>query len=295
MRSRSPARPSRRYRPPDGTTETLTLSHGLHRVAAPATVHDRRVAPPRPRPIPQRTEYRLSEAWPTSSPRPPRSRRRTILQRRCRPAADAGRGPPFDTATALVAGTAANTVTWYTGEMGTDPRADRRRQSRRRADRVVRGARQRAGDPLHDREYRGLCGDDVLGERSERAGSLHRDSQRVGSALAIRTGSRRSPTSRRSSPSRRPRWWTRRRASSRQRDAGDLLQGIELAPQEEVAAQMLALQTRLQASLQTTAMLYQLSIVHVSVGFLKICVNCAKVARFFRIRRGRSVRRPARG
>ena len=41
----------------------------------------------------------------------------------------------------------------------------------------------------------------------------------------------------------------------------DLLQGIEQAPQEEVAAQILALQTRLQASLQTTAMLYQLSIV----------------------------------
>src|SRR5882672_3230747 len=29
-------------------------------------------------------------------------------------------GPPFNTATALVAGTASNTVTWYTGEMGTD-------------------------------------------------------------------------------------------------------------------------------------------------------------------------------
>ena len=41
----------------------------------------------------------------------------------------------------------------------------------------------------------------------------------------------------------------------------DLLQGIEQAPQEEVAAQILALQTRLQASLQTTAMLYQLSMV----------------------------------
>src|SRR6185369_8359313 len=29
-------------------------------------------------------------------------------------------GPPFDSATSLVAGTPANTVTWYTGEMGTD-------------------------------------------------------------------------------------------------------------------------------------------------------------------------------
>ena len=30
-------------------------------------------------------------------------------------------GPPFDTATALVAGTPANTVSWYTGEIGSDP------------------------------------------------------------------------------------------------------------------------------------------------------------------------------
>ena len=42
-------------------------------------------------------------------------------------AADAGNppqrvaGPPFDTATALAAGTAANTVIWYTGEAGSDP------------------------------------------------------------------------------------------------------------------------------------------------------------------------------
>ena len=41
-----------------------------------------------------------------------------------------------------------------------------------------------------------------------------------------------------------------------------MLQGIEQAPQEEVAAQILMLQTRLQASLQTTSMLYQLSIVN---------------------------------
>ena len=53
----------------------------------------------------------------------------------------------------------------------------------------------------------------------------------------------------------------RSRQSERKMMLEDLLQGIEQAPQEEVAAQILALQTRLQASLQTTAMLYQLSIV----------------------------------
>jgi hypothetical protein len=40
----------------------------------------------------------------------------------------------------------------------------------------------------------------------------------------------------------------------------DFLQRIEGVPQEEVAAQILALQTSLQASLQTTALLYRTSI-----------------------------------
>ena len=43
---------------------------------------------------------------------------------------------------------------------------------------------------------------------------------------------------------------------------GNLLQGIEQAPQDQVAAQILALQTRLEASLQTTSILYRLSIVN---------------------------------
>jgi flagellar hook-associated protein 3 FlgL len=42
----------------------------------------------------------------------------------------------------------------------------------------------------------------------------------------------------------------------------DMLQHIEGVPQEQVAAEILALNTRLQASLQTTAMLYQTSLVN---------------------------------
>ena len=42
----------------------------------------------------------------------------------------------------------------------------------------------------------------------------------------------------------------------------DLLDHIEGVPMEEVAAQILAMQTRLQASLQTTAMLFQTSLVN---------------------------------
>ena len=47
-------------------------------------------------------------------------------------------GPPFDTATALVDGTAANTVAWYTGDNATDdPRIDRAGPRRPVADRVL--------------------------------------------------------------------------------------------------------------------------------------------------------------
>jgi flagellar hook-associated protein 3 FlgL len=42
----------------------------------------------------------------------------------------------------------------------------------------------------------------------------------------------------------------------------DLLQQVEGAPTEDVAAQILALQTRFQASLQTTALLYRTSLVN---------------------------------
>ena len=42
----------------------------------------------------------------------------------------------------------------------------------------------------------------------------------------------------------------------------DLLQKIETVPQEQVGAQILSLQTSLQASLQTTAMLSKLSLIN---------------------------------
>jgi hypothetical protein len=43
---------------------------------------------------------------------------------------------------------------------------------------------------------------------------------------------------------------------------GDFLQGIAGVSNEEAGAQILALQTRMQASMQTTAMLFQTSLVN---------------------------------
>ena len=52
------------------------------------------------------------------------------------------------------------------------------------------------------------------------------------------------------------------RQTQRQSTLAGMLDGIEGAPQEQVASQILALQTQLQASMQTTAMLYQLSLIN---------------------------------
>jgi hypothetical protein len=52
------------------------------------------------------------------------------------------------------------------------------------------------------------------------------------------------------------------RQQQKQTTLENLLQGIEQAPSDQVTSQILALQTQLQASLQTTSMLYKLSIVN---------------------------------
>ena len=55
---------------------------------------------------------------------------------------------------------------------------------------------------------------------------------------------------------------SKERQQERKLTLENLLQEVEEAPETEVAAQILSLQTRLQASLQTTAMLYQMNIVN---------------------------------
>ena len=77
-------------------------------------------------------------------------------------------GPPFDSATSLIAGTPANTVTWYTGEMGTDLARGTAVAKVDDALTVSYGARaNEQAIRSDDRQYRGLCGHDVFRERAE--------------------------------------------------------------------------------------------------------------------------------
>ncbi|MPZ39964.1 MAG: flagellar biosynthesis protein FlgL [Rhizobiales bacterium] len=173
-------------------------------------------------------------------------------------------GPPFDSATGLIAGTPANTVSWYTGENGSDParstataRIDTSitvSYGMRANEEGVRFAIQNVaalaamifppGDP--DAEARSAA------LRARVGGNLDAPpgTQSIEDIQSELAGAHE----------------TIQGASERHRQAKSTLAGmleqIEGVPPEQVAAEILALQTRLQASLQTTAMLYQISLVN---------------------------------
>jgi flagellin-like hook-associated protein FlgL len=173
-------------------------------------------------------------------------------------------GPPFDTATSLVAGTPGNTVTWYTGEMGTD---------------LARGTAVAKVDDALSVNYGARANEQAIRSTianiavyavstfspsdpngQDRFAAL---AQRVGGGLDPQNGQQKIQDIEAELAFAQT---TMNDAKDRQQQSQGMLQtmldGIEQAPPEQVSAQILALQTRFQASLQTTAMLYQMSIVN---------------------------------
>lgn len=173
-------------------------------------------------------------------------------------------GPPFNTATALAAGTSADTVTWYTGEMGTDPARSTAVAKVDDALTIAYGAR------ANEQAIRSTIANVAVyaamtfsSSDPNAAGRFAEMSERVRGALAVPNGQQKIQDIQAELAFAQT---TMADATQRQRQRKmtleNLLQSIEQAPQEEVAAQILTLQTRLQASLQTTSMLYQMSIVN---------------------------------
>src|SRR3954468_5240298 len=170
-------------------------------------------------------------------------------------------GPPFDTATGLVDGTA-NTVAWYAGDNATD---DPRQSALARGDQslvVGYGARANeqglrtslqsmagfaatqfsATDPNGEAQYTALkqrIGNALNGAPNQQT-SADISGQIAGVQVALQNASE--------------------RHDQTNTTLGNLLQGLTGAPTEQVAAQILSLQTSLQATLQTTAMLLKTSI-----------------------------------
>jgi flagellar hook-associated protein 3 FlgL len=173
-------------------------------------------------------------------------------------------GPPFDTATALVAGTSANTVTWYTGEAGSYPA---RATAGARVDQAITVA---YGARANEQGIRWMVQNMAVFAAttfspSDPDGSARYSAltQRLGPALDVPPGVQKVEDIQAELASAQT---TMADAKDRHRQTQsaleDMLQQIEGVSQEQVAAEILALQTRLQASLQTTARLYQTSLVN---------------------------------
>lgn len=172
-------------------------------------------------------------------------------------------GPPFDTATGMVAGTAANTVIWYTGAPGSGPA---RATATARIDQslvVSYGARANEdGIRTLVQNMATLAAVTVSPSNPNAAGLSAALGQRLTGNLGapgvqtvndIETDLASAQVSLNSAKD---------RHQQTSATLSDFLQQISGVSNEDVGAQILALQTRMQASMQTTAMLFQTSLVN---------------------------------
>jgi flagellar hook-associated protein 3 FlgL len=173
-------------------------------------------------------------------------------------------GPPFDTATGTIPGTTANTVIWYTGETGTDPA---RTTATARIDQsltVSYGARG------NEEALRNLV-QNIATRAAVTAPSTNPNTPDLNTALNQRLARNLSggvgvqsitdiETDLAAAQTALDAAKTRHQQTST--TLNDFLQQIVGVSNESVGAQILTLQTRMQASMQTTAMLFQTSLVN---------------------------------
>jgi hypothetical protein len=167
---------------------------------------------------------------------------------------------PFATATTLVPGTAANTVSWYSGENGAGPA---RASSMARIDQSItvqygaRASEQAIRSQLQSVAVLAA----VTSTGPNAAAQVAALSQRVTQNLTAQPGQQ---TIQDIQADLSIAQTTMKDATARQKQTQAMLQNIvdqaESVSPDQVASQILALQTALQASYQTTAMLSQLSL-----------------------------------
>jgi len=173
-------------------------------------------------------------------------------------------GPPYDSATSQVAGTTANTVIWYTGETGTDPA---RSTATARVDQslaVSYGARAtEVGIRTLVQNMANLAAVTIPAADPNTANLSAALNQRLMANLSPGPGIQ---TVRDIETDLASAQTTMSAAKSRHQQTtatlSDFLQQIQGVSNEDVGARILALQTRMQASMQTTAMLFQTSLVN---------------------------------
>jgi flagellar hook-associated protein 3 FlgL len=173
-------------------------------------------------------------------------------------------GPTFTTATAQVAGTSADTVSWYIGEDGPDPARGTATA------RIDTGITISYGLRANEEGLRWVMQNVAAlaavtysptdPNSAARANALN---ERVGGNLNVPPGIQTVETiATELSGAQAALGTATDRHTQTNNTITDLLGQIEGVSTEQVGAQILALQTRLQASLQTTSMLYKLSLVN---------------------------------
>jgi flagellin-like hook-associated protein FlgL len=173
-------------------------------------------------------------------------------------------GPPFDTATSLVAGTAANTVSWYTGENGPTSALSTATAQIGPSLSVSYGMRaNQQGISWLVQNVAVLAATTYQQTDPNAAASYAALNQRVGSALAVPPGVQSISDVEASIAAAQS---TMQTASTQQAQTQNtltnMLQAIQGINQDQVGAEILSLQTTLQASLQVTAKLSQISLVN---------------------------------
>jgi flagellin-like hook-associated protein FlgL len=173
-------------------------------------------------------------------------------------------GPPFDTATALTAGSAADTVIWYAGEAASDParstaavRIDpslvvsygtrANEQGIRSLVQSVAALAAAPADPNdpNNTEFTLALGNKLMGNLNGSGGG-----QTVANIQADLAGAQASMNS------------MKNQHRQTKQTLTDMLQQITGVSNEEVGAELMKLQTQMQASMQTTAMLLQTSLIN---------------------------------
>ncbi len=173
-------------------------------------------------------------------------------------------GGSYETATTLVAGTDANTLFWYKGEDSPDPRGtvtgkvgesttvnygvqanESGLVNLVRSLAVMSTQRFTTADPTAADRYSAMISRNTerLAETNSTSGSIE--------VIAVELGLAKSTAGA-----------VDNRHTDHKAQLNNMLQDIEMAPTEEVAMEILALKTRLEASYQTTALLSQLSLVN---------------------------------
>ncbi|SHM78005.1 flagellar protein [Bradyrhizobium lablabi] len=173
-------------------------------------------------------------------------------------------GSPLGSATSLVSGTPANTVTWYTGNPG--PTATARASATARVDASVKveyGIQ--ADEPAIRSQLQALAVFSAVTTSTTNpngAAQVSALSQRITQALTAQPGKQTIQDIQTDLATAQA---TMSDATARQKQAKAMLQSVvdqtETISPDQVASQLLALQTSLQASYQTTSMLSQMSLV----------------------------------